>query len=676
MGSGVSGPASFRYREIIGPLQAFREAVALQDCGRLREAEQRYEIVIKADSRHFDALYRLGLIRLQQGRFGDAADLFRRALKTDRKSADAQVHLGVALAGVKLHDEAILHYKKALIIRTRFPEAHNNLGYSLQTLGRLEQAITHYKKALAINPHYIEASNNLGTALAAQGEHDAAVPHFEAALAINPNYFEARKGLANALGALDRYREAAEHYEKALTLIPDDAEVRTALGNTLHRLERPEEAIAQYERALAVSPDFVEAHNSLGNTLHFLDRSEEAIAHFQRVIAIAPNDVEAYASLGNTLVALGRMDEAQTPLAKAIVLAPRNTGCYYSLANSKRMTADNPHFAAMKELAADAASLPVAGQTDLHFALGKAFADVGDQQQSFDHVLQANALKRQQIKYNETDLLGKFDRTRNVFTAEVMSDKQGRGDPSTTPVFIVGMPRSGTTLIEQILASHPKVFGAGELREMAKLSLLLRSPEGLSYPEAVPTMSADELRQIGTNYVQATRRMAPTAERIVDKMPGNFSLTGLINLVLPNARIIHACRDPRDTAFSCFSLQFAVSHEYTYDLADLGRFYCGYARLMEHWRAVLPDGAMLEVQYEELVADLEHHARRIVAYCGLEWDDACLAFHKTERSVRTASAAQVRQPIYQSSIGRWRPHEARLQPLLRELTGLIPSSLT
>jgi tetratricopeptide (TPR) repeat protein len=673
MGLGVGGPASFRYREIIGPVQAFREGVALHDRGRFREAEQHYEIVIKADARHFGALYRLGLIRLQQGRFGDAADLFRRALKIDRKSADAQVHLGVALAGAKRHDEAILHYKKALTIRARFAEAHNNLGYSLQALGRIEQALAHYQKALGINPHYIEARTNLGTALAAHGEHEAAMPHFKAALAVNPNYFEARKGLANALGALGRYRDAAENYEKAVALMPDDAEVRTALGNTLHRLERPEEAIAQYERALAVNPNFVEAHISLGNTLHFLDRSEEAIAHFQRAIAIASDDVGAYASLGNTLVALGRMDEAQTPLAKAIELARGNAACYYSLANSKRMTTDDPHFAAMKGLAAEAGSLSVAGQTDLHFALGKAFADVGAPQRSFDHILQANALKRGQIDYNETDLLEKFDRTRNVFTTEVMNDKQGHGDPSIMPVFIVGMPRSGTTLIEQILASHPKVFGAGELREMAKLSLRIRSAEGLSYPEAVSTISTAELRQIGTNYVHAVQCMAPTAERIVDKMPGNFSLIGLIHLALPNARIIHACRDPRDTAFSCFSLQFAVSHEYTYDLAELGRFCCAYARLMEHWCAVLPNGTMLEVQYEELVADLEHNARRVVAHCGLEWDNACLAFHKTERSVRTASATQVRQPIYHSSIGRWRPHEARLQPLLQELERLIPS---
>ena len=666
--------SSLRHRDIFGPLQAFREAVALHDAGRWREAEARYEIVLKADGRHFDALYRLGLIRLQQGRFADAAALFRRALKIERRSADAQLHLGVALTGTKAYQEAIRHYQKALALRPNFPEVHNNLGYALQALGRIEEAMAQYQKALAINPRYAEASNNLGTALAALDRNEDAIPHFEAAIALKPDYVLAHKSLANALGALERYQEAAEHYEKALAVVPDDAEARTGLGNTLHRLERFEDAVAQYEKVLAASPQFIEAHISLGLTLHFLDRSEDAIAHFERAIAVAPSDPHGYADLGNTLVALGRMDEAQLRLEKAVALAPRSAGCYYNLLASKRVKADDPHFAALKELAAEAESLPVNAQIDMHFALGKAFADIGEQERSFDHVLQANALKRRQLKYDETNALGYLQRIRTVFTPELLRDKQGLGDPSDVPVFIVGMPRSGTTLIEQILASHPKMFGAGELREMGILLRRLRGPEQAVYPEAVPALTGDELRRLAADYLRAVQSRAPAAAqaaRIADKMPGNYSTVELIRLALPNARVIFARRDLRDVAFSCFSLQFANGHEYTYDLAELGRFCRAYAGLMEHWRAVLPEGAMLEVQYEELVADFEPQARRIVAHCGLEWDDACLAFYDTKRSVRTASVLQVRRPVYQSSVGRWRPHAARLEPLLRELEGLI-----
>ena len=211
------------------------------------------------------------------------------------------------------------------------------------------------------------------------------------------------------------------------------------------------------------------------------------------------------------------------------------------------------------------------------------------------------------------------------------------------------------------------MFGAGELREMANLAEHIGSTNAAAFPESVLGLSDGDLRRIGGQYVHAVMRLAPDAERIADKMPGNFSLAGLIQLVLPNARIIHACRDARDTAFSCFSLLFSGTLEFTYDLAELGRYYSAYLKLMTHWREVLPEGIMLEVQYEDVVRDLEGQARRIVAHCDLEWNDACLCFYKTERSVRTASAIQVRQPIYQSSIGRWRVHEEQLQPLLHEL---------
>jgi Sulfotransferase family len=225
--------------------------------------------------------------------------------------------------------------------------------------------------------------------------------------------------------------------------------------------------------------------------------------------------------------------------------------------------------------------------------------------------------------------------------------------------------RSGTTLIEQILASHPKMFGAGELRH---LSLLAASLPG--FPEIVPYLSAERLRQLGTSYVDAVGAMAPDAERVTDKMPGNFALAGLIHLALPNARIIHMRRDPIDTCLSCFSILFTNGQPYSYDLAELGRYYRAYEELMEHWRSVLPAGVMLEVRYEDVVSDLEQQARRVVAHCGLEWDDACLGFHEARRTVRTASAAQVREPIYRSSMGRWRPYKELLRPLITEL-GLV-----
>ena len=253
-----------------------------------------------------------------------------------------------------------------------------------------------------------------------------------------------------------------------------------------------------------------------------------------------------------------------------------------------------------------------------------------------------------------------FERIRTVFTPELVRTFQGVGEPSSIPLFIVGMPRSGTTLIEQILASHPQVFGAGELSNLEEAAAGVCSTGGHLYPfpEAMLHISGEHLQRLGARYVSEITRLCPNATHVTDKMPANFLFAGLIQLALPNARIIHAIRDPVDTCMSCFSKLFASGQYHTYDLEELSRYYRHYQALMEHWHRVLPSGRILDVRYEDVVADVEGQARRVISYCGLEWDKRCLAFHETERPVHTASAAQVRQPIYSSSIGRWHAYVA------------------
>jgi tetratricopeptide (TPR) repeat protein len=653
----------------IDPAKTFAEAAALHAQGRLGEAESRYQAVLSANARHFDALYRLGLIRLQQGRFDEAADFFRRALKVERKSADALLHLGVALTGSKRFDEAIRHYEKALALQPSFPEAHNNLGYTLQQLGRSEAAVAHYEQALALRPGYAEAWNNLGLALHALGRAQDALVPYEKAIALAPHYLEARNNLGGALRALGRYEEAAEQYNKVVAANPRHAEAHNNLGIALWELGREDDAVAHYRHALAADPDHAEAHSNLGKSLQMLGRSDEAIAHMQRAVASKPGDATLHGNLGSALRAAGKLKEAVAAFEASIALAPRGAGHYWNFANARRFAADDRHVAAMIELARDEASLSADERIDLHFALGKVLADVGDHRGSFQHLLKGNALRRQQTDYDEAAALGRLARIRAVFSAELFQRKLGLGDPSRTPIFILGMPRSGTTLIEQILASHPQVFGAGELRYMAAVAGDIRGANDAAFPEAVPDLTGEALRDLGANYLRAIRPLAPDAGMITDKMPGNFSHVGLIRLALPNARIIHASRDLRDVALSCFSLLFSRGHDFSYDLAELGRFCRAYQELMDHWEQALPEGVMLKVQYEDLVGDLEGHARHIVTHCGLPWDDACLRFHETERPVLTASATQVRRPLYQSSVGRWRAHEAELRPLLQALNG-------
>jgi hypothetical protein len=305
-----------------------------------------------------------------------------------------------------------------------------------------------------------------------------------------------------------------------------------------------------------------------------------------------------------------------------------------------KFTPGDPHLAAMEAMAAKADGLSKTDRMQLDFALGKAYGDLQDYGRSFSHLLAGNASKRSTISFDEASTFVLFDRIEAIFTAELIAQKTGDGDPSCTPIFVLGMPRSGTTLIERIIASHPMVHGAGELQTFNDVILNVRGPDGdtIPYPNFVPALDASALRQIGARYAAAVRDLAPSGERVTDKMPSNYYFAGLIHLALPNAKIIHSIRDLVDTCVSCFSKLFTAEQNHTYDLAELGRYYRRYERLMQHWRRVLPAGSILDVRYEDVVADLKKQAFRIIEHCGLPWDERCLSFHETDRPVRTASA--------------------------------------
>jgi tetratricopeptide (TPR) repeat protein len=652
--------------------ECFEQAMSHHAQGRLSEAERLYETVLQADHRHFGCVHGLGLVRLQQGQFVEAAALFRRAIKIDKNSAEAHHHLAVALTGLGRPEEALDRFETALVIRPDFAEAHDSLGYALQVLGRYETAVVQHEQALAIKPEHAEAHSNLGNALQKLGRNEKAMAHYEKALAYRPFHAEAHNNLGNLLHNLGRHREAIGHYEQALAIRRGYAEAHINLGHALGAIGRREEGLAHYRQGLAAGPENPEIHNCVANMLLMLGRTEEAAAHCEQAISIRPDYVEAHHTLGNALRTLGKLDAAARAFERAIALAPERAAGYWNLVTSKDVAADDPHWLALNKLAQRIASLTPTERIDLHFALAKGLADIDEHTQSFRHLLAGNSLKREHVHYDESRTLQRFKRIKAVFTPALMQRKQGPADAASAPIFIIGMPRSGTTLIEQILASHPKVFGAGELSDFGRLVKTACGGEESSFPDKIPEWGSEAFYDLGKSYLQVIQQLAPDAERVTDKMPYNFNYAGLIYLALPNARIVHVCRDLRDVAFSCFALLFPHGQEYSYDLAELGRYCRAYASLMEHWRSVLPPGVMLEVQYEELVADLEGHARRILAHCGLEWHEACLAFYKTDRSVLTASAIQVRKPIYRGSIGRWRRHEAQLQPLLQELKGVSP----
>jgi tetratricopeptide (TPR) repeat protein len=458
---------------------------------------------------------------------------------------------------------------------------------------------------------------------------------------------------------------------------PRNASAHRLLAAVLEEMGRSDDALARLQQAVALTPRDAQAHADLGTMLLQRGRSGDAIRHFREALALRADLGTAHLGLGTALAAVGEQRGARESLEKAIELEPTNAHGYFHLGRAKRFTRDDRHFIAMQRLAQDMRSLSLEAQIYLHFALGKAFGDIEDYEQSFYHLLEGNTLKRQQWPYREAKVLDRLKRVGAMFTPEIMREKAGLGEPSAVPVFIVGMHRSGSTLVEQILASHPKCFGAGELPNIDALARDLRGPNGAVFPEAVPSLSAQQLRALAGRYLAAIRPLSATAERITDKMPLNFIHAGFIHLLFPKAHIIHTRRDPCDTAISCFGIVLGQAFlgqgmDYSSDLAELGRFYRAYRSLMAHWRSVLPAGAMLEVNYEELVEDFERQARRIVAHCGLEWDDACASFYRNARPVLTASVGQVHQPIYSSSVGRWRRYEKFMQPFIRALEGDDP----
>jgi tetratricopeptide (TPR) repeat protein len=564
----------------------------------------------------------------QQGKLKEAESLYQALLDADRGHFDALHALGILRCQQRRYEEARTLFLEALRQKPESPEAHYNLATALEGLKRLDDAVLHYQKTLSLRPDFYPAHNNL----------------------------------ANVLKALDRREEAIAHYREALALRPDFAIAHNNLANTLQALGRRDEAETHYRRAIAFRPDYAEAHNNLGNVLRALGRGEEAVLCYRRALSFEPRYLEAHNNLGNALKELGQFEEAASSFEKALEIDPKCIAAYHDLALATKVKGGEAWLAAMEKLAADVESLKPRDRAGLHFALAKAYEDLERHDEAFGQMLAANALKRRELAYDEAAIFARFARIKEVVTTELLEDKEKRGDPSPAPIFILGMPRSGTTLVEQILASHPDVFGAGEIDDLSVLA------EALPYPEGLPTASAEQLRELGARYVERVRARAGGALWITDKMPSNFYYVGLIRLALPNARIIHTRRDPVDTCLSCFSKLFVgAAQPFSYDLRELARYWRQYDALMAHWRRVLPEGAMLEIDYEALVADLETQARRLVAHCGLDWSDACLAFHATRRAVRTASAAQVRRPVYQSAVGRWRIYEPQLAPLLEEL---------
>ena len=614
-----------------GPAFTYETATALHMQGRAGEAERAYEAFLKSHPDHGEALHGLGVLCLQSGRPEKAVAHLRRAVEVSGGSATIRNNLGVALCAARRFSEAAEVYREAIRLEPGSVSALANLGKILNHLCAFEEALEVLQRAAGLAPNDAQIRNQLAIALTGCGRPEEALPHFE----------------------------------QAVVLAPGQSDFHCDLGAVLLKLKHPQQAADCYRRALSLAPNSPAALCGLGEAAGGLGLHEKAVPCFERAVALAPDFALAHYNHGTALAYLGRKAEAKKAFARAVELEPGNHAFHSALIGLEKTAADSEHLKALEAQAADADRLDKNDRIALHFTLAKAYDDTGDYARAFEQLQRGNAAKRG--RYDVQRDLARFRAIAQAFPAEFLAARAGQGAPAEAPVFIIGMPRSGTTLVEQILASHSVVFGAGEQPILPDFINAGRA--GRDFPAAVDTLAEGEWRSLGEAYAKALRALSPQAARITDKLPLNFQLAGLIHITLPKARIIHVRRDPLDTCFSCYSILFDDDLDFAYNLEDLGRYYRGYQGLMEHWQTVLPAGAMLEVQYEKLVADLEPEARRLIDFCGLAWDERCLKFHETVRPVETASMHQVRQPLYRTSVGRAARYAPWLEPLQRALAG-------
>jgi tetratricopeptide (TPR) repeat protein len=510
------------------------------------------------------------------------------------------------------------------------------------------------------HPRLIEAALALHDNRLSEAE-----PLLKQHLKADPFDVAAIRMLAELAGRIGRYRDAESLLRRAIELAPGFTAARANLALVLYRLNRPTDALAELDQVLGEDPDNIGHANLKAAALGRLGGFDEAIALYESILAAAPNQPRVWMSFGHMLKTVGRQGEGVAAYRRALALTPSLGEAWWSLANLKTVRFDDTDIAAM-ETALEQPDLDDEDRFHLDFALGKAFEDRRDPARAFAHYAAGNALRRTQLKYDADETQAFVDASIALYTRDFLDARAGQGCASPAPIFILGMPRAGSTLIEQILASHSQVEGTTELPDIPALARKVAD-----YPAGATTLSAAQLAEMGEAFLKRAAVQRHTDRPyFIDKLPNNWAHLPLIHLILPNAKIIDARRHPLGCCFSNFKQHFARGQAFSYALDDMGRYYRDYVRLMAHVDAVRP-GLVHRVLYEAMVDDTEAQVRALLAYCGLDFEPACLEFHKTDRAVRTASSEQVRQPIFREGTESWQPFEPWLDPLKAALGNVL-----
>ena len=645
---------------------------ALHLMGLMAHAFNHGELAIEylrkaCDSPRVPAIYLSNLAEMlrQKGSLVEAEEYGRRALQADNTLPAVWNNLGIILQEVGKLDEARLCLEKLLSFEPNNPRAHNNLANTFKYLGKFALAKTHWLKALELDPQYPDPYSNLANLLGQMAQHDEAIAYSRKAIEINPHLADAYLNIAAIEASRNRHADALHWLNSLLGFAPNHINGLAAKALSLMHLDQHEEALACINIAVTQAPDNAEAINARGIILQAMGNSKQAIEAF-KIAATLPGLINEKVITNLALLHMhnGETEEANRIFDEALVTHPTSANLWFNRTDLTTFKLGDPEITKM-EAALGAIEFPTDNDKLLmHFALGKAYLDVGESEKAFAHLNLGNQMKRASFSFNINTTAQWLNQIKTVFTRDYIEQglSQAPRVALDAPIFIIGMPRSGTSLIEQILASHPAVHGSGELKYVQRIA------DGFGgYPNTNPPLNSAHTAVLGAEYLKKIAPLSQGRTFVVDKMPANFLHVGLIHMMLPHARIICCQRNPIDTCLSLYSKLFGDEQLFAYDLSELGQFHLEYESLTDHWRKVIPASHFIDVQYESVVENIESEARRLLDFLGLTWDSACLDFYKTKRTVKTASTNQVRQPVYKSSSGRWRKHAAQLQPLLKAL---------
>ena len=571
-----------------------------------------------------------------------------------------------------------------------FASAQDVCGDLLLVEGRPEEALQAYKEALRLQPQRpavtekmarAEMLLNAGPSRFADRLHEAddhekndrrdkAETIYRDILKRDPDHVEASRRLAGIAAGHDQYREAVVFLKRAIELAPDYARAWVDLANVQRKLEDYEDAIESAQKVIELTPEKAEAQLLYASILGAADRHEEAIAVYEKVLEMSPDKASAMCGMAHHLKTIGRQDDAIARYRESIATRSDHAESYWSLANLKTFRFEDAEVQAMHDLL-ESKTLDDRGRAQVHNALGLEYESRKDFDRAFENFEKCNLLQRPLESYDPVDMETTNDRIIELFDEAFLAESGGSA-VNPTPIFVVGLPRSGSTLIEQILASHSSVEGTHELADLSRTvrSMGRGTPHQVQFPNSVASLRPAGWARLGKRYIESTAKHRTGAAYFIDKNPNNFVYAGLIRRAMPNARIINARRHPLDSCLGSFKQLFASGQPFSYDMTEIGEYYLQYQRLMDHWHRVMP-GFVLDVHYENVVADLDTEVRRILEFCGLPFEASCLRFHETERAVKTASSEQVRRPLYSTSVNLWRNYQAHLDTLVEILEPLL-----